>query len=76
MTDYESCVGVPNILPLKCQTSRVWHMFIREFGFTHYTKNIQIKSHAKIIEIDVNRNFVTLALVLQDLSERRQVHLT
>ena len=38
MTDYESCAGVPNILPLKCQTSRVWYMFIREFVFTHYTK--------------------------------------
>ena len=36
MSDYESCVGVPMILTLKCQTSRVWQMFIREFGFTHY----------------------------------------
>ena len=36
MTDYESCVGVPIILQVKCQTSRVWHMFIREFGFVHY----------------------------------------
>ena len=37
MTDYVSCVSVPNILPLKCQTSRVWHMFTQEFVFTHYT---------------------------------------
>ena len=36
LTDYESCVGVPMILPLKCQTSGVWHMFIRELLFTHY----------------------------------------
>ena len=37
MTDYESSIGVPMILPLKCHTSGVWHMFIREFGFTHYS---------------------------------------
>ena len=42
MTDYESFAGVPMILPLKCQTSRVWHMFIREFGFTHYMFTVWI----------------------------------
>ena len=27
MIDYESCVGVPMILPLKCKTSGIWHIF-------------------------------------------------
>ena len=43
-TDYESCVGVSNILQLKCQTCKVWHMFTREFGFTHYTRKFSNSS--------------------------------
>ena len=60
MTGYESCVGVPMTFT-KMPDLQVWHMFIREFEFTH---NILIANYRTL-----NQKIADWAIILKLSSE-------